>query len=318
MNDDSMTLENEERKDEASIDIKNLLEAANASRFDESETLLHGKEAFEKANSFFELIKSEPTTQTDTGLETDQNLSESEIKEKVDEDLPDGVDNESLRQNQFEENVDSQPADMNANLDSEYTELSKNSEIVEDGNLDLNNELQANEQNEASFETVDVVKEVIDSSLEEVNDENEERPNIEESEEYQRGYQEALIEFEKTLQAEKKAIANFSNTLFEVRDDLSSLIEENMSEKLKEISEHFLGERIDEVPESLIERVKEVSLEILENAKQVVLELNEIDAIAFIEKSSEFPFQIVTTSELARGEFRLIAGKSGYHQRIVN
>jgi hypothetical protein len=318
MNDDSMTLENAELKDEASIDIKNLLEAANASRFAESETLLRGKETFEKANSFFELIKSEPAAQTDPGLETDQHLSESETKEKAGEDLPDDVDYEPLGENQFEENVDSQPADMNANLDSEDTEISDNSEIVEDENLDLNNELKANEQNEASFETVEVVKEIIESSLEEENDKNEERPNIEQSEEYQRGYQEALIEFEKTLQAEKKAIADFANTLFEVRDDLSSLIEENISEKLKEISEHFLGERIDEVPGSLIERVKEVSLEIIENAKQFVLELNEIDAIAFIEKSSEFPFQIVTTSELARGEFRIIAGKSGYHQKIVN
>ena len=72
------------------------------------------------------------------------------------------------------------------------------------------------------------------------------------------------------------------------------------------------------MPGSLIERVKEVSLEIIENAKQFVLELNELDAIAFIEKSSDFAFQIVTTSELARGEFRIIAGKSGYHQKIVN
>ena len=165
MNDDSMTLENAELKDEASIDIKNLLEAANASRFAESETLLRGKETFEKANSFFELIKSEPAAQIDPGLETDQHLSESETKEKAGEDLPDDVDYEPLGENQFEENVDSQPADMNANLDSEDTEISDNSEIVEDENVDLNNELKANEQNEASFETVEVVKEIIESKL---------------------------------------------------------------------------------------------------------------------------------------------------------
>ena len=60
MQDETTTLENKENKEEPAIDIKSLLEAANSSRFDEAETLLRGKETFEKADSFFELIKSEP------------------------------------------------------------------------------------------------------------------------------------------------------------------------------------------------------------------------------------------------------------------
>ena len=60
-----------------------------------------------------------------------------------------------------------------------------------------------------------------------------------------------------------------------------------------------MGERIDEVPELLVDRVKAVSSEIIENTTHMTLELNEIDATAFIEKSSDLPFQIITTSELA-------------------
>ena len=89
-------------------------------------------------------------------------------------------------------------------------------------------------------------------------------------------------------------------------------------EKVKEISIQFLGERIDEVPDLLVQRVKAVSSEIIENTKQVTLELNEIDATAFIENSSDLPFQVSTTPELARGEFRIIAEKSGFHQKILN
>ena len=119
-------------------------------------------------------------------------------------------------------------------------------------------------------------------------------------------------------EAEKKAIADFANTLFAARDDFSSLIEQFLIEKAKEISVDFLGERIDEVPELLVDRVKAVSSEIIENTTHMTLELNEIDATAFIEKSSDLPFQIITTSELARGEFRILAGKSGYFQKILN
>ena len=79
-----------------------------------------------------------------------------------------------------------------------------------------------------------------------------------------------------------------------------------------------MGELIDKTPELLADRVKAVSSEIIENTKQMTLELNEIDATAFIKKSSDLPFQIITTSELARGEFRILAGKSGFHQKISN
>ena len=68
MQDETATLENKDNKEESVIDIKSLLEAANSSRFDEAETLLRGKETFEKADSFFELIKSEPATETSSGI----------------------------------------------------------------------------------------------------------------------------------------------------------------------------------------------------------------------------------------------------------
>ena len=316
MQDETTTLENKETKEEPVIDIKSLLEAANSSRFDEAETLLRGKETFEKADSFFELIKSEPATEIVSNsdsvpLESEENFEEKgqSAENNSDDHQQTALSEEDQEGSKTTGNIASEVADL------EVSDMSEASEIED---LNEKDEFQSAEENNASFETVDVVKHVINESSDEINDEDEEQPNVEQSEDYQRGYQDALVEFENTLEVEKKAVADFANTLFAARDDFSSLIEQFLIEKAKEISVDFLGERIDEVPELLVDRVKAVSSEIIENTTHMTLELNEIDATAFIEKSSDLPFQIITTSELARGEFRILAGKSGYFQKISN
>ena len=316
MQDETATLENKDNKEESVIDIKSLLEAANSSRFDEAETLLRGKETFEKADSFFELIKSEPATEIVSNsdsvpLESEENFEEKgqSAENNSDDHQQTALSEEDQEGLETIGNIASEVADL------EVSDMSEASEIED---LNEKDEFQSAEENNASFETVDVVKHVINESSDEIKDEDEDQPNVEQSEDYQRGYQDALVEFENTLEVEKKAVADFANTLFAARDDFSSLIEQFLIEKAKEISVAFLGERIDEVPELLVDRVKAVSSEIIENTTHMTLELNEIDATAFIEKSSDLPFQIITTSELARGEFRILAGKSGYFQKISN
>jgi len=316
MQDETTTLENNDDKEEPVIDIKSLLEAANSSRFDEAETLLRGKETFEKADSFFELIKSEPATEIVSNsdsvpLESDENLEKKEqsAENNIDDHQKTALSEEEQEGLETTGDIASEAADLVVSDMSEASEIEA---------LHEKDELQSAEENNASFETVDVVKHVTNENSEETNEEDEGEPNVEQSEDYQRGYQDALVEFENTLEAEKKAVADFANTLFAARDDFSSLIEQFLIEKAKEISVAFLGERIDEVPELLIDRVKAVSSEIIENTTHMTLELNEIDATVFIEKSSDLPFQIITTSELARGEFRIRAGKSGYFQQISN
>ena len=316
MQDETTTLENKDNKEEPVIDIKSLLEAANSSRFDEAETLLRGKETFEKADSFFELIKSEPATEIVSNsdsvpLESDENLEKKEqsAENNIDDHQKTALSEEEQEGLETTGDIASEAADLVVSDMSEASEIEA---------LHEKDELQSAEENNASFETVDVVKHVTNENSEETNEEDEGEPNVEQSEDYQRGYQDALVEFENTLEAEKKAVADFANTLFAARDDFSSLIEQFLIEKAKEISVAFLGERIDEVPELLIDRVKAVSSEIIENTTHMTLELNEIDATVFIEKSSDLPFQIITTSELARGEFRIRAGKSGYFQKILN
>ena len=113
----------------------------------------------------------------------------------------------------------------------------------------------ANENNDPTFEAVNVVKEVVNSDPEEQEGPDDQEASQEQSEEYQKGYQDALLAFEKTLEAEKKAVAAFSNTLFSVREEFSDLVEEILIEKAQVLSSSFVGELMDVAHENLIERV---------------------------------------------------------------
>ncbi len=320
MQDDMNTIEKEEKSNESSIDIKSLLEAANLSGFDESESLLRGKDTFEKAESFFDLIKSDPVSETNDLLESDDISSENE--NEIEEEIVESLDDDNSEKN----SEDGVPTEGKVNptledtSDSEETVSDKSliSDDVETENSKESETLNSDKEGDASFEAVDVVKEVLNTGDEDQSDKSSQETPLEESADYQRGYQEALIEFENTLQVEKKAVADFGNTLFAVRDDLAKLIEETLIEKAKQICTRFLGDRIDEAPELLLNRINQVSSEIIEKIGEVIVELNEIDATAFIEKSSDLPFKVNTTTDLERGEFRIIAGKSGYHQTLVN
>ena len=96
MQDEATTVVNQQTEDQKSIDIKSLLDAANSSKFDETETLLRGKDNFEKAESFFDLIKSDPESDSNVISESDVPLSESADKDNVNEKLNEGLGQEIL------------------------------------------------------------------------------------------------------------------------------------------------------------------------------------------------------------------------------
>lgn len=335
MQDEASTVVNQQTEDQKSIDIKSLLDVANSSKFDETETLLRGNDTFEKAESFFDLIKSNAELDNNVISESGEPLSENVNKGNLDEKLSEGLGEASLEDDPSKEitfisleekNADPEPQDSEAlNIADEEKDANSRPQVSEASNiigsaenesLDSSEMAGSNENSDASFEVVNVVKEVLSSESDEQNGLNDQEAAQEQSEEYQKGYQDALLEFEKTLEVEKKAVADFSNTLFSVRDEFSELIEEVLIEKAQYISSIFLGERIDVAPELLVERVKKVSSEILEITSETVVELNEIDATAFIKNSTDLPFKVSTIPDLGRGEFRIIAGKSGYHQTI--
>ena len=316
MQEEATTLDSQEALDQKSVDIKSLLDAVNSSTFDEAETLLRSKDAFEKAESFFDLIRSDNEMETSSISKEEVSSSNVEFADQSSEPV-DEVSSEEKSELEQHEN-DTKVSKFEESIDGGAKSLEDSivEEVSTENKSEQNEKPDTDETEDNSFETVNVVTEVIDPKSQEQENLNESETTSEQSEEYQRGYQDALMDFENTLEAEKKSIAEFANTLFAVRDDLSILIEEALIEKVQEIGGLFLGKYIDEVPTSLVQRAKEVSLEIVETTSEIIIELNEIDATAFIESSNDMPFKVVTTSDLGRGEFRIKAGKSGYHQTM--
>ena len=315
MENDGIVLDQSQDNAVDPIDIRELLEVANSKVFDEENELISKNRNFEKVSSFFDLIKSEnldsskvepastPDIEPDPNTEND--AEEIEEERSSDEQLI----ADDTTKDQVEENLTPET--------QEKDEISE--EIASSENIESPEENDKNIDNSEEFEPVDVVEKSREAS-EKIHDEPEDKDvnSKENSEEYERGYQDALKEFENTLLAEKKTISDFGKTLLSVRDDAASLIQELITEKVIEIASEFLGKVISETPEDLVKKVESVSSSILSSNKEIIVEFNEIDAAALKENLDldDLPMKIREVTDLGRGEFRMLVGKSRYEQRI--
>ena len=315
MSNDNDVLEPNSQEEYGSVDIVDLLEIANSKVFDDEEGLVNRNKDFEKVSSFFDLIKS--SDNEDQNVALSEQVSEASIEELSDEEgSPEG--------NSLEEPSDNKQIEL---TNSENTEIKSDSEdvaaadsITEPG-LD-NSEISGEEEiSSEEFEPLDVIeqsRETVEKLKSQ--DEREENQVDELSEEYNRGYQDALSEFEKTMDAEKKAISNFGSTLLSIQEDTSKIIEELIKEKLLEISNEFLGKQVSDFPKDFYTHIENISSSIVSNTSEIIVELNEIDAAALKSniKLEQVAFKIKEVSDLGRAEFRIIAGKSGYEQKIAD
>ena len=315
MSNDNDVLEPNSQEEYGSVDIVDLLEIANSKVFDDEEGLVNRNKDFEKVSSFFDLIKS--SDNEDQNVALSEQVSEASIEELSDEEgSPEG--------NSLEEPSDNKQIEL---TNSENTEIKSDSEdvaaadsITEPG-LD-NSEISGEEEiSSEEFEPLDVIeqsRETVEKLKSQ--DETEENQVDELSEEYNRGYQDALNEFEKTMDAEKKAISNFGSTLLSIQEDTSKIIEELIKEKLLEISNEFLGKQVSDFPKDFYTHIENISSSIVSNTSEIIVELNEIDAAALKSniKLEQLAFKIKEVSDLGRAEFRIIAGKSGYEQKIAD
>ena len=301
-----------------SIDIRDLLDVANAKVFDDDHDLISKTKNFEKVASFFDLIKSDTVAEPESVESDFTNSTTQEEDTGDDNDSADqekgGMDQEKAVSSDQHEN---QKAEDLTEDSQEIDEKSEENASVK--NMDVEETIEEHSENQEEFEPINVLEQSNDTAKK--NDESAEDSEVssmENSEEYQRGYQDAIKEFESTLLSEKQSISDFGKTLLSVRDDAAVLIEELIKEKVIEISSDFLGKSISEIPEDFMKKVKDVTGSILSSSKEIIVEFNEIDAAALKENLSfdELPMRIREVTDLGRGEFRMIVGKSRYEQRI--
>ncbi len=336
-NDD--VLEQNGQSESSSVDIEELLAAANSKVFDDQNSLLDTNKNFEKVSSFFDLIKS--SNNEDTNLAEQDRSPESSAEDVLDEELV-GLKISSLDGASDNKEIDEEIVGLKvSSLDGASDDKEIDEEIVglkissldgasddmqteggisepEVEKLDIPGEEDISPEN---FEPLDVIEQSRETVEKLKSQDKTETDQVEEtSEEYNLGYQDALNEFEKTLDAEKKAISNFGSTLLSIRDDASKIIEELIKEKLAEISNNFLGKQISDFPEDFLSHIENVSASIVSNTNEIIIELNEIDAAALKTsvKLEHLAFKIKEVTDLGRGEFKIIVGKSAYEQRIAD
>ena len=315
-NDD--VLEQSSKGESSSVDIADLLEIANSKVFDDQDGLIDGNKNFEKVTSFFDLIKS--SNNEDTILAEQDQSSENSEEETLDEEIvglkissSDGAsDDKEIK----EEIVGLKISSLDVEPEDPQTEGTMIEPEVEKSDIPGEEEISPE-----NFEPLDVIEQSRETVEKLKSQDKAETDQVEEtSEEYNLGYQDALNEFEKTLEAEKKAISNFGSTLLSIRDDASKIIEELIKEKLVEISNEFLGKQISDFPKDFLSHIENISASIVSNTKEIIVELNEIDAAALKTsiKLEQLAFKIKEVTDLGRGEFKIIVGKSGYEQKIAD
>lgn len=297
----------------SSIDVKSLLEVANSKAFDDEYDLLKKDKSFEKASSFFDLIKSSSADQVELSEQTQD--TEASKENLLDEQV-------AITDGSSKEDSDDGVIDVEKNEKSEHELIADelpDEDIVSE--IEIEKTAEDEESSEEDFQPINVIEQSRET-VEKLKSEDEQDSDQlnEKSEEYSRGYQDALIEFEKTLQVEKEAISNFGNTLLSIRDDASKIIEELIKEKVIEIAQEFLGFQISDFPEKFLLHIEDVSASIIANNNEILLELNELDAAALktITELEKLAFGIKEVTDLGRGEFRMFVGKSGYEQRIID
>ena len=308
-------LEQGSQDESSSVDIVELLKAANSKVFDDHNNLIDTNKNFEKVSSFFDLIKSSNS----------ENVNLVEQNQGSDGSSEDVLDEEILAE---ETSLDKAPDDKQVDLENlESSENNLTSEDVQnEGNIsesedESSENLEVEDVSSENFEPLDVIEQSRETVEKLKSQDTAETDQVDEtSEEYNRGYQDALNEFEKTLEAEKKAISNFGSSLLSIRDDTSKIIEDLIKERLAEIANEFLGKQVSDFPQDFLSHIENISTSIVSNASEIIVELNEIDAAALKTniKLEQLAFKIKEVTDLARAEFRIIVGKSGYEQKIAD
>jgi len=296
-------------KTDSSIDeIAGLLKASRNSKFDDDDGVLHVKEEFEKIGNFFDLVRSgeqENSDNSQTSDEVEHEYSTSESLSDMDE--PSLLLDEEFIVSEDEHNEGSSPDGSDVLISENLEEFSS-----EEKNMFEDNMQEASEFISDPITAVDPEKfededksqnKVIDDAL---------------SSEFERGYSEAVLQLEKSLDHEKLSIQNLSKILFSIQNDVAELTSVMIKSKISDIAIEFLGEKIDEMPDKFLKKIHEAVGDISKYLNDITVELNELDALALQTSENDaaaLDIKFKTNPSLERGEFKITDGDTSYSKQ---
>ena len=276
-------------------DLESLLAVANSSEFSVSDGFTKEKQEFEKLNSFFEIVTSNDIKNLDNEDEVSAEESESEISG-----LQIGSEADEEGESEISGLQVGSEADEEAEL--EISGLQIGSEADEEAELEIAGLQIASEEDE-DFSGASAVE----TSL------TEEEQLI-----YDKGYKEALEEFEKAISLEKGSLKDLTETMFSIGDDFQERLEALIKTKICELHNELLDSEIQDFSTPFLSKIKQVASDILSDIKDVKLELNhgDLELLKGSDVVEGLGFEVMERSDLRRGEFRLISNSTGFQREL--
>ena len=135
---------------------------------------------------------------------------------------------------------------------------------------------------------------------------------------YDKGYKEALEEFEKAISLEKGSLKDLTETMFSIGDDFQERLEALIKTKICELHNELLDSEIHDFSTPFLNKIKQVANEILSEIKDVKLELNhgDLELLKGSDVVEGLGFEVMERSDLRRGEFRLISNSTGFQREL--
>ena len=297
-------IENQETDTEVQInEIAHLLKISQDTSYDESDDILHVKEDFEKLDSFFDLIKKDSSTNTEDAAASKAIAEQTPL---VAEEITEVEIDEESRPEQDEHIVE----------DESSSELTMTEEAKEGDLQSSSVDVETTRADHDEF----VIDPIIGSNFEETNDNEGQDASEKVSDEllkieYEKGYSDAVLQLEKSLEDEKAYLRELSDNLFRVKGDISEELQKLIIEKIHKLSMDFLGEVIDELPQSLLDKIMASVEHISSYLETVVVELNEFDALAINANATaleDCALKIKVNKDLKRGEYKITDGDTSY------
>ena len=276
-------------------DLESLLAVANSSEFSVSDGFTKEKQEFEKLNSFFEIVTSNEKKNLDNEDEVSAEESESEISGLQ-------IGSEADEESESEISGLQIGSEADEESESEISGLRIGSDADEEAELEIAGLQLGSESGEDSSDVS-----AVETSL------TEEEQLI-----YDKGYKEALEEFEKAISLEKGSLKDLTETMFSIGDDFQERLEALIKTKICELHNELLDSEIQDFSTRFLNKIKQVANEILSEIKDVKLELNhgDLELIKGSDVIESLGFEVLEKSDLRRGEFRLISNSTGFQREL--
>ena len=135
---------------------------------------------------------------------------------------------------------------------------------------------------------------------------------------YDKGYKEALEEFEKAMSLEKGSLKDLTETMFSIRDGFQESLEALIKTKICELHNELLDSEIQDFPTPFLNKIKQVASDIVSEIKDVKLELNhaDLELLKGSDAVKSLGFEVMERADLRRGEFRLTSNTTGFQREL--